>query len=520
MAKPVLIMSIDSGTQSCRAFVWDQSGNCLSEGRAEHGIDTPRLGWFEQDANEWWPAASSAISQALENTDVKRIQCLAITHQRETFVPVDKDGTPLRKALLHMDMRSEKQVERVIKRLGGDKVMSITGRYPSYVCSLYKILWIMENEPEIAKKVYKYIDVHGFLLKHLIGEYITPYVSADPMSLIDIRTRTWSMELIHALGLRRDHFLDLCEPGQVIGKITRSASRETGLPEGLPVVTGAGDGICAALGTRTTEPDRIFYYIGTWTVLGGFSREYVVNRAFRTLLGVIPGSYHMEANVAGGYIVSWFLNNYSKDTSSRSEEYWEKAVFDIPPGADGLMTVPYWFGALAPYWDNASRGITLGWSGVHTPGHMYRSILEGVAFEHRMLLEAMAEALDTKYSDVTFVGGGAKSPLWGQITSDVMGLPIITTSTVESSALGAAMIGFTALGVYSSIQEAAENMTRHEVKFRPDEKNIPAYNRLFEVYKDLFPSVRKEMQRLSEAVQQFGESVPGAKTHDAEERTD
>ena len=124
----------------------------------------------------------------------------------------------------------------------------------------------------------------------------------------------------------------------------------------------------------------------------------------------------------------------------------------------------------------------------------------------------MAEALDTKYSKVTFVGGGAKSPLWGQITSDVMGLPIITTGTVESSALGAAMIGFTALGVYSSIQEASENMTRHEVKFRPDEKNIPIYNRLFEVYKDLFPSVRKEMHRLNAAVQQIGESVHGGKT--------
>ena len=511
MSKPDLIMSIDSGTQSCRAFLWDRTGGCLSEGRAEHSIETPRLGWFEQDAGQWWPAACSAIRQALKNTDLGRIQCLVITHQRETFVPVDEHGAPLRKALPHMDMRSQKQVGQVIDRLGGDRVMGITGRYPSYVCSLYKILWIMQNEPEIAEKVYKYMDVQGFLLRRLIGEFVTPYVSADPMSLIDIRTRAWSTELMDDLGLERGRFLDLCEPGQVVGKITRAASGETGLPEGLPVVSGAGDGICAALGTRTTEPDRILYYIGTWTVLGGFSTEYVVNRAFRTLLGVIPGSYHLEANVAGGYIVSWFLDNYSKDLSSRSEEYWEKAVFDIPPGAEGLMTVPYWFGALAPYWDNASRGMTLGWSGVHTTGHLYRSILEGVAFEHRMLLEAMAEALGTRYTDVTFVGGGAKSPLWGQITSDVMGLPIVTTNTVESSALGAAMIGFTAMGAYPSIQEAARNMTRHEVKFRPDEKHIPAYDRLFAVYKELFPAVREQMHRLNEAVQQIDSGDLGEK---------
>lgn len=498
-----LIMSIDSGTQSCRAFLWDSSGTCLAAGRAEHTIDTPRLGWFEQDAGQWWPAACTAIRQALDQCGPDRIQCLAITHQRETFVPVDEECVPLRNALPHMDMRSQQQVEQVVEELGGDHVMSITGRYPSYVCSLYKILWIMQNEPDLARKVYKYVDVQGFLLRHLIGEFVTPYVSADPMSIIDIRTRTWSNELMDVLDLDRNQFLDLCEPGQVIGKITPEASRQTGLPEGLPVVSGAGDGICAALGTRTTEPDRIFYYIGTWTVLGGFSKKYVVDRAFRTLLGVIPGSYHLEANVAGGYIVSWFLDNYSKDLSSRSEEYWEKAVFDIPPGAEGLMTVPYWFGALAPYWDNASSGMTLGWSGVHTTGHLYRSILEGVAFEHRLILEAMAEALDTRYTDVTFVGGGAKSPLWGQITSDVMGLPIVTTSTVESSALGAAMIGFTAMGVYPSIQQAAENMTSHEVKFRPNEKNIPDYDRLFEVYKGLFPAVRESMHRLNEAVHQI-----------------
>jgi sugar (pentulose or hexulose) kinase len=502
MPKNDLIMSIDSGTQSCLAFVWDEKGQALAEGRAEHGIQAPRLGWFEQDAGAWWTAACSSIRQVLERIDVDRIGFLCISHQRETFVPVDLDCNPLRPAMLHMDMRSQRQVRRVIEQLGSERVQSITGKYPSYVSSLYKILWIMENEPLVADKVYKYMDVHGFLLKHLIGEYVTSDVSADPMALIDLRTRTWSAELMEALGLQREQFLDLCEPGKVVGRITRSASRATGLLEGLPVVAGAGDGICAALGTRTTRLDRIFFYIGTWTVLGGFSTHYVVDRAFRTLLGVIPGSYHLEANVAGGYIVSWFLDNYGKDPQSRSEEYWEKAILDIPPGSKGLLTVPYWFGALAPYWDNASRGITLGWTGNHTCGHMYRSILEGVAFEHRMLLEAMAAALKTKYRDVTFVGGGAKSRLWGQITSDVFGLPIYTTSTVESSVLGAAIIGAACMGMYSSIQEASEKMTNLEMNYRPNGQNIPIYNRFFEVYKDIFPALQGKIQKLSEISQQ------------------
>jgi len=500
MQKKDLIMSIDSGTQSCRAIVWDTSGNSVSEGRADHHIIAPRLGWFEQDANEWWPAACSSIRQCLEKTEVKKIQALCISHQRETFVPVGKDGHPLRRALPHMDMRCERQVRLVINKLGSEKVQKITGKYPCYVHSLYEILWIMENEQHIYNKVYKFMDVQGFLLKHLIGKYITSYVSADSMSLLDIRSKAWSKELMESLGLKPEHFLDLCDPGQVIGHVTKTASQETGLPEGLPVVSGAGDGICAALGTRTTDRDRAFFIIGTWTALGGYSPQYVVDKSFRTLVSVIPGSYHLEANVAGGYIIRWFLENYSKDPKSETEEYWEKIISQISPGSEGLITIPYWFGSLAPYWDNASRGITIGWSGIHTCGHMYRSILEGISFEHRMLLETMASALNTKYREIVFVGGGAKSPLWSQITSDIFTLPICVTSTVESSSLGAAIIGATGMGFYQTFEEAASKMTCLEIKYRPNTENTGIYNRLFEVYKNIFPAVREEIHRLYEIV--------------------
>ena len=508
MSKNDLILSIDSGTQSCRAFVWDERGTMISQGKADHIIEHPRLGWFEQDANEWWPAACRAIRQALEKTEVSRIQFLCMSHQRETFVPIGKDGMPLRRAIPHMDMRCEKQVSDVIDKLGCEKVHGITGKYPSYVYSLYEILWIMENEPNIAKKVYKYLDVQGFLLKHLIGEYVTSYVSADPMSLIDIKKKTWSTELMDALGLKREQFLDLCEPGIVVGRITEEASRETGLPSGLPVVSGAGDGICSAFGTRTTNVDRIFFYIGTWTVLGGFSMDYVIDKAFRTLLGVIPGSYHLEGNVTGGYIISWFLENYSRDLESRNEDYWEKAASAIPPGSEGLMTVPYWFGCLAPYWDNGSRGITMGWSGIHTCGHIYRSILEGVSFEQRLIFRRMAEELNTRYSEITFVGGGAKSPLWGQITSDVFGLPINITDTVECSALGAAAIGAAAMGMYPSIQEASEKMTRLELRYRPNKENTPKYDLLFEVYKDIFPALQDKIHELNEVLRRISPGNP------------
>jgi len=485
-------MSIDCGTQSSRAIVWDLDGNPKSVGQAGFEILNPRLGWYEQDAGKWWPATCTAIRQALKRINSKDIAALGISHQRETFVPISAERKFLRYALPHMDERCSKQVEFVKRKVGSKKVHKMTGKYPSYVYSLYDILWIIENEPQIAEKVYKYLEVQSFLMMHLIDRIVTSYVSADPTSLINAKKRTWDLDLMKSLGLKVDQFPELCPPCKAIGSITKKAAKETGLPEGLPVISGAGDGICAALGTNTTDIYRIFFYIGTWTVLGGYSPKFVTDMAFRTLLHCIPESYSCEANVSGGFIISWFLENYKN-----TEKYWEGLASKIDPGSDGLITVPYWLGTLAPYWDPGSRGVTVGWSGIHTTAHFYRSILEGVAFEHRLLTEKMSRALNTQFEKLVFVGGGAKSELWGQITADVFNLPIYVSKTVESSALGAAIIAAYGIGLYPSIQEAAERMTHIEKRYEPEAAQVKVYDRLFNrVYKNLYPQVMKTLEAL------------------------
>jgi xylulokinase len=486
------ILSIDCGTQSSRAIVWDLKGNPIADGHAGFEILNPRLGWYEQDAEKWWPATCTAIKQTLKKVDHRNIAALGISHQRETFVPISAERKPLRYALPHMDERCSKQVEFVKKKVGSKRIQKITGKYPSYVYSLYDILWIIDNEPRIAEKVYKYLEVQSFLMMHLIDRIITSYVSADPTSLINAKKRSWDLDLMKSLDLKANQFPELCPTCEAIGTISKKAAKETGLPEGLPVISGAGDGICAALGTNTTDIHRIFFYIGTWTVLGGYSPKFVTDMAFRTLLHCIPNSYSCEANVSGGFIISWFLENYKN-----TEKYWEELASKIAPGSDGLITVPYWLGTLAPYWDPSSRGLTVGWSGIHTNAHFYRSILEGVAFEHRLLTEKISEVLNTQFEKLVFVGGGAKSALWGQIIADVFNLPIYVSETVESSALGAAIIAAYGIGLYPSIQEAAERMTHITKRYEPDSIQVRIYDRLFDkVYKNLYPQVMKTLEAL------------------------
>jgi xylulokinase len=498
------IISVDCGTQSSRAIVWDTEGHVLSQGSCELEVLSPHPGWSEQRAESWWEATCIAIKKAISEIDLNTIAAMGITHQRETFVPVASNGKPLMNAILHLDQRSSDEVDFAQQKIGADKIQQITGKVPCHIPSCYKIAWIMNKEPQISQKVHKYLDVQSYLLGHLIQRYVTSYVSADSFSLINIKSRTWDPDLMNHFHLREEQLPELCPPGQIVGRITKKASAETNLPEGLPVVSGAGDGICATLGTNVVKENQALLYVGTWTVLGIYSPNYVVNKAFRTLCGCIPNSYILEGNVAGGYLIKWFIDRFqsSNPTDPRvtPEEILETAAVKITPGANGLMTIPYWAGgSLAPYWDPLARGVMLGWSGVHSKAHFYRSILEGITFEHRLLIDNMTDCLNTKVNTLIFIGGGAKSRLWGQIIADIMGVPVSTSETIESTALGAAILAAAGAGIYPSIAEASNNMTKISVKYRPNEGNQRLYNQLYnQVYKGLYPKMQASINHLAE----------------------
>lgn len=498
MSTGTYVLSVDCGTQSSRAVVWDLSGNPVSEGRTKLKVLEPRLGWYEQDADTWWPATRDAIRQALEGIDSAEIVAMGVTHQRETFAPVSRDGRPLRNAPLYMDHRCLPQVAEAKRTIGAERLHEITGKVPCYLHSIFKILWIMENEPHIHEQTFKYLDVQAYLLRRLVGRYVTSYVSADSTSLVNIRTRSWDTDLMSEFGLGPEQFPELRAPGETAGRVTAEAAKETGLPEGLPVVAIGGDGVCAALGSNTLSTSRAFIIIGTFTALGTYAPEYVIGDSFRTLCSCVAGAYNLEANIAGGHIISWFLENFSGgDPDSDTEVSWEKAAAEIPPGAQGLVTLPHWTGVLAPSWDSLSHGIVAGWSSTHTRAHFYRSILEGIIFEHKLLAEEMTSALGTEFEDIVFVGGGAKSPLWGQIMADVFDTPISLSRTVEVTSLGAAMVVATAMGYYGSLFDAAATMTHTEPAYEPDTRTAVRYRDLYEqVYKPLFPRIEDIMSIL------------------------
>ncbi|MFM9105307.1 MAG: FGGY-family carbohydrate kinase, partial [Chloroflexota bacterium] len=270
---------------------------------------------------------------------------------------------------------------------------------------------------------------------------------------------------------------------------------------GTPVVAGAGDGQSASLGAGVTGPGRAFVNIGTAIAGGVVSPRYQTDLAFRTCCGAVPDSYVLESVLRGGtQTMTWFMDHFADPALGRDAfAAYEEAARGLPPGADGLMLVPYWNNVMNPYWDPAASGLVMGWTVAHRRHHLYRAIMEGIAYEHRLAVEAIAAASGEPVREHVLLGGGARSPLWRQIMTDVLDAPAALARSADATNLGAAILAATGAGWFADVPEAARAMTGETVRHRPDAATAAQYDALFrEVYRPLFPAVRPLMDRLAE----------------------
>src|ERR671914_441864 len=459
------VIGVDSSTTATKAVVWSREGRAIADGRAEFSLALPRPGWHEQDSEDWWRSTVTAVRRALQSVDVSDVEAIAVTHQRETFVCLDEYGRAVRPA----------------------------------------IVWLSEHEPDAIRRTRWVADVHAFLVNRLTGTWRTTTACADPLGLIDMHRQDWSDDLLARVGLSRERVPALVRPGDVIGELSVAASEQLGLPAGLPVVGGAGDGQSAGLGANATRPGTAYMNVGTAVVAGTVSERYAWDRAFRTLFGAVPGTYMMETLLQGGTnTVNWFLERIAALDAQRlglglrDVDVLEAAAARVGPGAEGLLLVPYWASAQTPYWDPASRGILFGLAGHHGKEHLFRALMEGIAFEQRLALEGMEQGLGRPLDVLLATGGGSRSELWRQILADVTGKTVVACREVETTGLGAGIHAAAAVGWHGSLLDAAEAMTGTGARHTPDERTAARYDEVFAIYREIYPRtapLHKALQR-------------------------
>jgi sugar (pentulose or hexulose) kinase len=497
-----VVIGLDSSTTATKAIAWTLDGTIAGTGRAPIPLASPAPLRYEQNPEDWWSSACQTLNELLCQVDPARVASLAISNQRETFVPLGRGGEPMRPAIVWLDQRCDQEVEWLASKVGREEIHRITGKPPDMAPVAYRIAWMLRREPELFRATAMFADVHAYLVWKLTGAFSTSWPSADPLGLFDMRKNAWSPEVLAALELDATRLPQLARPGSAVGQVSSTAAAQTGLPPGTLVVAGGGDGQAAGLGVNALTPSRAYLNLGTAVVSGTYSPGYRTSAAWRTMGSCSGEGCYCETSLrTGTFLVDWLARQICQapDNDRGVYQRLEAEATTVPPGSDGLLALPYWGAVMTPYWDPQARGCFIGLTGSHRRGHLYRSLLEGIALEQALVTGMIEEETGVQVREFIAIGGGASSDLWCQIVADACGKLVRRSATVEASSLGAAMCAAVGAGWFPNAAAAAETMSGEIVReTKPSQPGVARYAELLGIYRELYPRLRETFAALAD----------------------
>jgi xylulokinase len=465
------ILAHDLGTTGDKATLFDDQG-CLIASHTEHyPVDYPQAAWAEQDPIDWWQAVGTSTRALLAATCIDPADIAAVTFSGQMMgsVPIDETGQPLRSAIIWADQRAVEEAKTIALQCGPEKVYRLTGHRVSPAYLAAKILWVKQHQPDLYRQTQKFLCAKDFAAFKLTGQCGTDYSDASGSNLFDLTQRMWSTDLIDAIGLEIETLPDVHASTDILGEVTREASEATGLKVGTPVVIGGGDGACATVGAGVIAPGDAYCNLGSsaWISFASTVPLFDPQQRTFTFHHLHPRLFTpMGTMQAAGGARDWLtqlIGNLS-----------DGELAQVPPGSEGVLFLPYLIGERSPWWNPQARGAFVGLSMNHSRATLARAALEGVAFNLRLILDAL-ESQGAALPAIRVIGGGAQSPVWQQILADVFARPIhLLDLQGEASSWGAAVAGGIGVGVYADWNIA---QARAEVKtvIDPIAANVALY---------------------------------------------
>ena len=487
------LLAIDNGTQSVRALIFDLRGNLIAKSRVPiTPYYSTEPGYAEQDPDVFWNAICEACQKlwTLPGVNKDAIAGVALTTQRCTLINVDKEGKPLRPAIHWLDQR------RVpgIPPLGGvwGTLFKLTGMSETvaYMQAEAEANWIRLNQPEIWKQTYKYLLLSGYITHKLVNSYVdsvgcqVAYLPFDYKKMQWCGKSDWKWQ---AVPMNPDILPDLVEPTGKLGEITTEAAAATGIPAGLPLIAAAADKACEVIGAGCVDPEIACLSYGTTATINTTHKKYVeIIPLIPPYPSAVPNAYSLEVQIFRGYwMVTWFKREFgmneerlATERGVETEELFDDLVNSVPAGSLGLTLQPYWSPGLKVPGPEA-KGAIIGFGDVHTRAHMYRSMLEGLAYALREGAERTTKRSHIPIKEIRVAGGGSQSKAAMQLTADIFGLPTSRPHTYEASGLGAAMDVAVGLKLHPDFETAVREMTHPGVSFEPIAANQHIYNELY-----------------------------------------
>ena len=465
----------DVGTTSLKTTLFDERGNEVLKLEEPYRTHYSQDGWAEQEPLDWWNAIVATTRKAFRKGTPT---VLALSSQRESFVLTDKNGVPLGRAIIWMDRRATAQAQEMVKRFGSEYLRMTTGMIPDTTFTAPKLLWLKQNAPELLESAKYVLQAKDFIIMKLTGKPLTDPSLACRTMLFDQERMDWNDELAEFVGLDRSQLPDVRKPNEVIGEATSPE-----LSGRMTVVLGGGDRQCEALGSSASGV-RAMESTGTTTNLSCVSESPVNDIRVTSSCHVVGRSRLIEQGMTtSGAILSWL-----RDLTGVDYDEMNKLAAEAKPG--GIVLLPFFMGAKSTRWNPSARGVILGLSLHHNVGDLARGAMEGVALEVLACVRLLSD-LGIHLKEVALMGGGAKSVVWNQIKSDVLGMKVEVPRNPDGASIGALLLAMMATGQVSlgDFPRLMSQLNQTESTYVPRDEMTRLYGKVFATYDELYTRV-------------------------------
>lgn len=481
-----MFVGIDLGTSGVKLLLLDQEGRILGARTEEYPLSFPKPGWSEQDPNAWLAQTKAGLARLLFEHGNPEIKALGIGGQMHGLVILDEHDEVIRPAILWNDGRTVKETEYLNETIGKEKLSSYTGNIAFAGFTAPKILWIKNNEPENFKRIKKIMLPKDYLVYKLTGAFVTDYSDASGMLLLDVKNKRWSEEMLDICGVRSEQLPTLHESYEAVGKVTDAIKAELNINGEALVAAGAGDNAAAAVGTGAVGPSICNLSIGTSGTIFITSDKFLVDpKNSLHAFCHADGAFHlMGCMLSAASCNKWFMDEILREKDYAKEQAEIKTL-----GDNKVFFLPYLMGERSPHNDPIVRAMFYGMSLDTKRSQMYQSVLEGVAYGLRDSLE-VARGMGLEINSATLCGGGAKSPLWRAILSNVLKLELKIPVNEEGPALGGAILAAVAAGHFKDLSVAAGKIVKIKETLEPRGELMEKYDEGYAFFRKLYPAVK------------------------------
>lgn len=485
-------IGIDIGTTSTKAILFNDSGEVLEEASEGYLLLTPEPKTAEQNPDEIVAAVKAATRTVIQQTNLmpEKIKFLSFSAAMHSLIALDEAGKPLTASITWADQRSEKQA-RQLKETNGQAIYEKTGTPIHSMSPLVKLIWLREEKPEIFNQAALFLGIKEYVFYELFGEYVCDYSIASATGLFNIHTLDWDEEALETARISKEQLPRLVPTTEVFTNMNEEVALELGLSPRTPIVIGANDGCLANLGVNAIEPGIVALTIGTSGAIRTVIDKPITDPEGRIFCYALTENHWVVGGAVnnGGMIFNWMMEEFADaeiaEAQAKNQNPYDLVsdkIASVKPGSNGLLFYPYLAGERAPLWNANARGSFYGLSLTHKKEHMMRAVLEGINLNLYLVYRAL-ESVIGQPEKIHASGGFAKSPLWRQMVADIFNTEVHTSQTVESSALGAVLLGRFAMGESVSLEESKKLIGTTEI-------NQPQANQV-EVYQELIPLYEK-----------------------------